>query len=205
MNSASGEIRSRRGRPALFLDRDDTLVADAGYMSRPEQIALLPGVAGALAEARAAGWGLYLVTNQSGIGRGYYTMEDAAACNRRLEALLGVAFDGICIAPERPDEPSRYRKPSPAYVLERIAGDGLDPGRCVVVGDKISDIECGLAAGVRAALVARGSTGEARPDAALYAAERGVPVFPSVAAAVEWALAEKFPAAVNKAERRSVH
>ena len=178
-------------RPAFFFDRDDTLVRDAGYMSRPEQIELLPGAAEALAAARAAGWRLYLVTNQSGIGRGYYAMEDAEACNRRLEALLGVAFDGICIAPERPDEPSRYRKPSPAYVLERVAEDGLDPARCVVVGDKVSDLECGLAAGARAALVARGSTGEPRPDAAAFAAARGVPVFPSAAAAVAAALAEK--------------
>ena len=163
---------------ALFLDRDDTLVRDAGYMSRPEQIKLLPGVADALRDARAAGFRLHLVTNQSGIGRGFYTLADALACNRRLEELLGVAFDGVCIAPERPDEPSRYRKPSPAYLLERIAEDGLDPAACWMVGDKVSDLECGLAAGVRAALVARGSTGSPREDAAAFAAERGIPVFP---------------------------
>ena len=169
---------------ALFLDRDDTLVRDAGYMSRPEQIELLPGVAEALRDARAAGFRLYLVTNQSGIGRGYYTMADALACNRRLEELLGIVFDGVCIAPERPDEPSRYRKPSPAYLLERIAEDGLDPAACRMVGDKVSDLECGLAAGVRAALVARGSTGVPREDAAAFAAERGIPVFESFPAFV---------------------
>ena len=175
-----------RGRPghALFLDRDDTLVRDAGYMSRPEQIELLPGVAEALRDARAAGFRLYLVTNQSGIGRGYYTMADALACNRRLEELLGVGFDGICIAPERPDEPSRYRKPSPAYLLERIAEDGLDPDASWMVGDKVSDLECGLAAGVRAALVARGSAGAPREDAAAFAAARGIPVFDSFPAFV---------------------
>ena len=168
--------------PALFLDRDDTLVHDEGYMSRPEQIRLLPGAAEAVRAARAAGWRLYLVTNQSGIGRGYYALEDALACNRRLEALLGVAFDGACIAPERPDEPSRYRKPSPAYLLERIAEDGLDAARSWMVGDKRSDLECGLAAGVRAALVARGATGAPRPDAAAFADAHGLPIFPSFAA-----------------------
>ena len=169
---------------ALFLDRDDTLVRDAGYMSRPEQIELLPGVAEALRDVRAAGFGLYLVTNQSGINRGYYSLDDALACNRRLEELLGVGFDGVCIAPERPDEPSRYRKPSPAYLQERIAADGLDPAASWMVGDKVSDLECGLAAGVRAALVARGSTGAPREDAAAFAAARGIPVFSSFPAFV---------------------
>lgn len=170
--------------PAFFFDRDDTLVRDEGYMSRPEQIDPLPGAAEAVRLARAAGWRVYLVTNQSGIGRGMYSTADAEACNRRLEELLGVRFDGTCIAPEKPGEPSRYRKPSPAYVLERIAEDGLDPERCVVVGDKVSDLACGLAAGVRAALVARGATGAAREDAAAFAARHGVPVFASALEAV---------------------
>ena len=179
------ESRSLPQTPrALFLDRDDTLVRDAGYMSRPEQIELLPGVAEALRDARGAGFRLYLVTNQSGINRGYYSLDDALACNRRLEELLGVGFDGVCIAPERPDEPSRYRKPSPAYLQERIAEDGLDPSASWMVGDKVSDLECGLAAGVRAAIVARGSTGAPREDAAAFAAARGIPVFSSFPAFV---------------------
>ena len=206
---------------ALFLDRDDTLVRDEGYMSRPEQIELLPGVAEALRAARAAGFRLYLVTNQSGIGRGYYTMADALACNRRLEALVfdpaanepsnlrtfepsnpveaarPRGFDGVCIAPERPDEPSRYRKPSPAYLLERIAEDGLDPARCRMVGDKVSDLACGLAAGVPPVLVARGATGAPREDAAAFAAARGIPVFPSLSAFVS-ALLSRIPAASEK-------
>ena len=190
---------------ALFLDRDDTLVRDAGYMSRPEQIELLPGVAEALRAARDAGLRIYLVTNQSGINRGFYTLADAEACNRRLEALVfdpaanepsnlqafkpsnaarPRGFDGVCIAPERPDEPSRYRKPSPAYLLERIAAEGLDPAACRMVGDKVSDLACGLAAGVPAVLVAQGATGVPRPDAAAFAAERGIPVFPSFPAFV---------------------
>ena len=200
MSAPSPEAPRVRGGGALFLDRDDTLVRDAGYMSRPEQIELLPGVAEALRDARAAGFRLYLVTNQSGINRGFYTLADALACNRRLEDLVfgpttqppnhpttqppAVGFDGVCIAPERPDEPSRYRKPSPAYLLERIAEDGLDPAACRMVGDKVSDLECGLAAGVRAALVARGSTGAPREDAAAFAAEREIPVFPDFPAFV---------------------
>ena len=197
--SRGGAAPATGGR-ALFLDRDDTLVRDAGYMSRPEQIELLPGVADALRTARDAGFRIYLVTNQSGINRGFYTLADAEACNRRLEALVfnpaanepsnaveaarPRGFDGVCIAPERPDEPSRYRKPSPAYLLERIAAEGLDPAACRMVGDKVSDLACGLAAGVPAVLVAQGATGVPRPDAAAFAAERGIPVFPSFPAFV---------------------
>lgn len=197
--SRGGAAPATGGR-ALFLDRDDTLVRDAGYMSRPEQIELLPGVADALRAARDAGFRIYLVTNQSGINRGFYTLADAEACNRRLEALVfdpaanepsnaveaarPRGFDGVCIAPERPDEPSRYRKPSPAYLLERIAAEGLDPAACRMVGDKVSDLACGLAAGVPAVLVAQGATGVPRPDAAAFAAERGIPVFPSFPAFV---------------------
>ena len=223
MAGASRSKSSAGGAPALFLDRDDTIVRDEGYMSRPEQIVLLPGAADALRRARAAGFRLYLVTNQSGINRGFYTLADAEACNRRLEALVfdpvapdgrgrdrGLrsqvadstpilrpatcdlrpeaarprGFDGVCIAPERPDEPSRYRKPSPAYLLERIAAEGLDPAACRMVGDKVSDLACGLAAGVPAVLVAQGATGVPRPDAAAFAAERGIPVFPSFPAFV---------------------
>ncbi len=171
---------------ALFLDRDDTIVRDLGYIGRPEQIALLPGAADALRRAATA-FRLYLVTNQSGIGRGYYTLADAEACNRRVVELLGLpppGFHGVCIAPERPDQPSRYRKPSPAYVLERIAEDGLDPARCHVIGDKRSDLECGLAAGVGAVLVGRAG-GDYRPDALACARANGVPCFPGLPEAVE--------------------
>ena len=210
--SRGGAAPATGGR-ALFLDRDDTLVRDAGYMSRPEQIELLPGVAEALRAARDAGFRIYLVTNQSGINRGFYTLADAEACNRRLEALVfdpaangpsnaveaarPRGFDGVCIAPERPDEPSRYRKPSPAYLLERIAAEGLDPAACRMVGDKVSDLACGLAAGVPPVLVARGATGAPREDAAAFAAARGIPVFPSLSAFVS-ALLSRIPAVPEK-------
>lgn len=179
-------------RPALFLDRDDTLVSDEGYVGDPSRIRPLSCAAGAVRAARAGGFALYLVTNQSGIGRGFYSMDDAVACNRRLEELLfgpgRRGFDGVCIAPERPDEPSRYRKPSPAYLLERIAEDSLDPALCFMIGDKVSDLLCGIDAGVHPMLVARGASGSPRQDAAAFAAERGVPVFRDVAAAVESAV-----------------
>ncbi len=177
-------------KPALFLDRDDTLVFDESYMSRPEQIRLLPGAKEAIKLA-AEHFDLYLLTNQSGINRGYYTFKDAEACNARLLELLELpSFAGICIAPETPDEPSKYRKPSPAYILERIAEDNLDPAKCWIIGDKRSDIECGVNARIGSILVFRGATGAPRESAKQYAELNQIPICASIFDAVNFALAK---------------
>lgn len=177
-------------KPALFLDRDDTLVFDESYMSRPEQIRLLPSAKEAIKLA-AEHFELYLLTNQSGINRGYYTFKDAEACNARLLELLELpSFAGICIAPETPDEPSKYRKPSPAYILERIAEDNLDPAKCWIIGDKRSDIECGVNAKVGSILVFRGATGAPRESAKQYAELNQIPICASIFDAVNFALAK---------------
>ncbi len=177
-------------KPALFLDRDDTLVFDESYMSRPEQIRLLPGAKEALKLA-AEHFELYLLTNQSGINRGYYTFADAEACNARLVELLEIpGFAGICIAPETPDEPSKYRKPSPDYILERIEEDKLDAAKCWIVGDKRSDIECGVNARVGSILVYRGATGAPRESAKEYAEKNQIPICPSILDAVNYAISQ---------------
>lgn len=183
----------------LFLDRDGTIIEDGGYMSRPDQVRLLPGAREALRKA-ALRFRLYLVTNQSGIGRGLYTLADAQACNRRMLELLDMpprAFDGICIAPEHPDEPSPYRKPSPRYVLEAIARDRLDPAACWMVGDRLSDLQCGVDAGIHAALV-RQSEHAATPEVAVYVRDHALPVFDSLAECVD-ALLEKGAGGVRRA------
>ena len=144
---------------ALFLDRDGTLIVDQDYLHDPAGVVLLPGTAEALQRARNLGYRLYLFTNQSGVGRGYFTLDDVARCNARMLELLGLGTDlfaGECIAPEHPDQPSRYRKPSPAYLLETIAADGLDPTRCYMIGDKLADLQAGLSAGINAIAVCTG-------------------------------------------------
>lgn len=173
-------------RAGLFLDRDGTIVEDEGYLHDPARIRLLPGVRDALRKAARA-FRLYLVTNQSGIGRGFYTLADAEACNRRMVELLGFpegAFAGVCIAPEHPDEPSPYRKPSPRYVLEMIARDGLQPDACWMVGDRLSDLQCGVLAGIRAALV-RQSEHSATPEVLEYVRDHALPVYDSLADCVD--------------------
>lgn len=144
---------------ALFLDRDGTLIHDAGYLGNPASVVLLPGVTTALRRARDLGYALFLFTNQSGIGRGYFTLADALACNQRMIDLLDLGpdlFTATCIAPESSDQPSLYRKPSPRFILESIAQYDLDPAHCHMIGDRLSDIEAGLAAGIAAAALCTG-------------------------------------------------
>jgi D-glycero-D-manno-heptose 1,7-bisphosphate phosphatase len=167
---------------ALFLDRDGTLIVDKVYLADPQGVELIAGAAAGLKRARSLGYGLFLFTNQSGIGRGLHSIEDTRRVNARMEEMLGLpapAFDGMCVAPEGPDEPPAYRKPSPRFILETLAERSLDPGRCWMVGDSAADIRAGLAAGIRAATV---RTGRVSPDTLPEVADGTVPVFADFAA-----------------------
>jgi len=144
---------------ALVLDRDGTLITHVPYLADPLQVVLLPGVKDGLRRALAAGMKLFLHSNQSGVGRGYFTMDAVHACNRRLIELLDLGpapFERICIAPEHPDQPSRYRKPSPAFALEIAAAYNLKPEELCYIGDRGADIETASAAGTRGVALATG-------------------------------------------------
>jgi|GEM_PF-375758 len=150
---------------ALFLDRDGTIIYDKEYLADPAGVELIPGAAAALRLALKKGYRLFLFTNQSGIGRGYYTLDDVHACNARMFALLGLAperFTEIGIAPEAysppegEDDAHLYRKPSPRFIREMLAKYALAPAQCWMVGDRESDIVAGQRAGVRTAAVATG-------------------------------------------------
>lgn len=159
MDSAlsAGAAAARPG--ALFLDRDGTLIVDKHYLSDPAGVELLPGVPEALRRARTLGYELFLFTNQSGIGRGMYTLEDSVRCNRRMEELIALpapVFAETCIAPEAPDQPQQYRKPSPRFILETLARYRFDPADCWMVGDNLADVEAGRNAGIRIATVCTG-------------------------------------------------
>jgi D-glycero-D-manno-heptose 1,7-bisphosphate phosphatase len=141
---------------ALFLDRDGTLIEDRHFVGAVDQVALIPGTREAISRLLAAGTKLFMLTNQSGVNRGYFTMTDVEAVNRRMIDLLDLGpepFTRICIAPERPDEPSRYRKPSPRFIEEMVVEHGLSRDAAWMIGDRPSDWEAGLAAGVRVAAV----------------------------------------------------
>jgi D-glycero-D-manno-heptose 1,7-bisphosphate phosphatase len=149
-----------RNCPGLFLDRDGTLMDDPGYVSHPDQVRLIPGIAATLKRFREAGYALVIVTNQSGIGRGLYTWDDydaVAACLVELLAAEGVSFDAVLACGHAPDEGCDWRKPAPGMIREAATLLALDLGRSLLVGDKLSDMEAAAAAGLpRAVHVASG-------------------------------------------------
>lgn len=143
----------------VFLDRDGTLIVDKHYLMDPAGVELIDGVAEAMEKLLRSGAELHLFSNQSGIGRGMYTMREVEACNERLLELLGLGpnvFAGICIAPEAETVEGGYRKPSPRYIDEVLARRKFERGDCVVVGDRRSDWQAGIAAGIGAVAVRTG-------------------------------------------------
>ena len=131
--------------PAVFFDRDGTLMEDADYPRYPSQVAVYADAAPSLARLRAAGFRLVLVTNQSGLGRGYFTELDYRAVHAEFLRQLGPGLlDAAYHCPDAPDAPSTHRKPAPGMVLDAARDLGLDLARSYVVGDKATDV--GLAA-----------------------------------------------------------
>jgi D-glycero-D-manno-heptose 1,7-bisphosphate phosphatase len=179
------EIENRRSkienRGALFLDRDGTLIIDKVYLADPAGVELIPGAAAGLKRAQSLGYKLFLFTNQSGIGRGLHTLDDTHRVNARMFELLDLpasAFTEICIAPEAPGQPVRYRKPSPRFILEQIAQHRLDPAQCWMVGDSAADIGAALAAKIKIAAV---RTGKIDPATLPEIAAHHIPIYPSFA------------------------
>lgn len=174
----------------MFLDRDGTLNVERNYLSDPAQVELLPGVPAALKRLQDARFRLFIVTNQSGIGRGYYAEADLHRVNTRLLEWLaphGVRFDRIYFAPEAPDQPSRGRKPSPQFLFDARDEFGLDLGASYMVGDKLIDLECGWNAGVRRSLLVRTGYGAETERKHREQLGRAV-VLDDLPAAAEWIL-----------------
>lgn len=148
-------------RPAVFLDRDGTLIREREYLSDPGGVELVDGTVEALKKLRGAGYALVITTNQSGIARGYYTEEDYRAVAARLDAILreaGVPVDATHHCPHHPEEtgPCSCRKPATGMHRQAIRRLGLDPVRSWFVGDKLSDLIPARRLGGRAILVRTG-------------------------------------------------
>ncbi len=167
------------GRPAVFLDRDGTIVEDQGYLRDPADVHLLPGAAAAIRRLNEAGLPVVVVTNQSGIARGRLTEADYEATARRLDGLLAAGparLDGRYHCPHLPEitGPCECRKPG-ALLYERAARDlGLDLGRSWWVGDRPRDLEAAARFGGRGILVLTGAgiPASRRPDAAPWPTAR---------------------------------
>ena len=143
---------------SVFLDRDGTIVAEKNYLHRPEDVVVFPDAGAALKRLADAGFMLIIVSNQSGVGRGYFTLADVDRVNERLAnelAQAGVRFEKIYIAPEAPDKPSRGRKPSPQFLFDARKEFNLNLAESFMVGDKLIDLECGWNAGVKQSILVR--------------------------------------------------
>ncbi len=175
---------------AVFLDRDGVLIEERHYLHRVEDVVFIPGAIAALRRLQDAGLRLFIVTNQSGVGRGYFTLAEVERVHAHLLAECarqGVRIEKIYVAPEAPDQPSRGRKPSPQFLFDARDEFGLDLGRSFMIGDKLIDLECGWNAGVQAVLLVR--TGYGAEQERLYAArlDRAV-VVDDLSAAANWIL-----------------
>ena len=143
--------------PAVFVDRDGTLMEDCDYCSRPEQVRIFPGVPHALRRLKSHGFKLIVITNQSGIGRGLFTIEQYRAVEGEVRRQLGGdLIDGSYFCPDVPGQHSNCRKPAPGMILQAKREHRIALPRSFFVGDKETDVECGHNAGVRTIRVQTG-------------------------------------------------
>jgi D-glycero-D-manno-heptose 1,7-bisphosphate phosphatase len=143
--------------PAVFLDRDGTLMRDVDYCGDPQDVHLFPRTAEALRKLKKAGYKLIIVTNQSAIGRGYFNEAAYRAVEREVARQLGEdLIDATYFCPHAPDHECECRKPQPGMIRQGAREHHLDLGRSFFIGDKQSDIECGRNAGVKTVLVRTG-------------------------------------------------
>jgi len=183
-------------RPGVFLDRDGTLIEDVGYLDTLARLALFPWTVDAIRALNRAGLPVAVITNQSGIARGYFTEAFVDETHRALDAALaggGARVDAYYYCPHHPEgavpqfrRPCDCRKPGRALVDRAADALRLDPARSFVVGDKWGDVELARAVGARAILVRTGSGAveERRPRAGLAADA----VVDNLAAAASWIL-----------------
>ena len=177
-------LRNHPPYPAVFFDRDGTLMEDADYCRDPTQVAVFPDARATLRRLKAHGFRLFIVTNQSGIGRGYFTEEDYGRVQAEVSRQLGGdLIDAVYHCPDHPDHATERRKPGAGMILEAAADHGLDLPRSYLVGDHERDLEAGRRAGLAATVLVL--TGQGREHL-----PRGTPDFVAgnLTAAADWIL-----------------
>ncbi|MSU77147.1 MAG: HAD family hydrolase [Gemmataceae bacterium] len=183
-------------RPAVFLDRDGTLNVERSYITRPEDLVLLPGVAAAVSRLQRAGFVCVVVTNQAGVGRGLMTHADLDRVHAELARQLAhdsVTLDGIyfcTFAPSTNDQAAvehPERKPAPGMLLRAACELHLDLTRSWMIGDTLRDILAGQGAGCRECILVR--TGHAIEEEEFHRASPFI-LLDDLSAAVDWILAK---------------
>lgn len=143
--------------PAIFIDRDGTIMEDTDYCSHPKDVRIFPGVPEALRRLKSRGYKLIIITNQSGIGRGLFTPDQYRAVESEVLRQLGDGLvDATYYCPDAPGQHSKCRKPAPGMVLKATRDHQIDLSRSFFIGDKEVDVECAHNAGVRAIRVRTG-------------------------------------------------
>lgn len=187
----------------VFLDRDGTLNQDSGFVKEPDELVMLPGVSEALARLQRAGARLIVLTNQSGVGRGFFSLRDLESIHARLRTVLGqdqVTLDAVYFCPHHPDDNCPCRKPRRGMVDRAVAEHQVDLSRSYLVGDQARDIELARQAGIRSVLVTTGPAGR-QPLAELQS--RGIPpdrTAASLAEAADWILEHEVDAGRDSAD-----
>ncbi len=180
-------------RPALFVDRDGTVIVEKHYLADPDGVELLAGAAGALAEAAALGFAVVIVSNQSGVGRGRMTEADVQAVNHRtlglIEAAGGPLVAGVYYCPHAPDDECRCRKPAPGMLLDAARDLVLDLASSYMIGDKADDIGAGQRAGVRGTILVQTGHGLAQTATAQQLSPSAIVA--DLAAALRWIRADR--------------
>jgi D,D-heptose 1,7-bisphosphate phosphatase len=148
---------TRAKAPAVFLDRDGTLMQDVDYCGDPKDVQVFEGASDALRKLKQHGFKLIVITNQSGIARGYFDEQQYKVVEREVGRQVGEELlDATYYCPHHPSDGCGCRKPKPELVVRAAADHDLDLSRSFFIGDKTSDIECGSNAGVRTVLVRTG-------------------------------------------------
>jgi D-glycero-D-manno-heptose 1,7-bisphosphate phosphatase len=186
-------------RRAVFLDRDGTINVEKDYLYRVDEFEFIPGAPAAIGRLKAAGFLVIVVTNQAGVARGYYDEQAVAVLHAHIQAQLtvsGAAVDGFYLCPHHPTEGLGHyrvhcdcRKGAPGMLLQAAREHGISLTDSFMVGDKVADIEAGVAAGCQPILVRTGYGAKDEPKVAVQFP--GTKVCRDLTAAVEQILTEQ--------------
>jgi len=158
-------------KPYAILDRDGTIIEDVHYLRRPDQVAFIPGAVEALAKLTAHGYGIIIITNQSGVGRGFFAEDEVEKVHEHLRQLLranDIEVEGIYYCPHAPEDDCSCRKPRDGLVRQAAGDLDFSPENCVVIGDKPCDMELGKSLGARTVMVMTGPGRALRQEGEAY-------------------------------------
>jgi D-glycero-D-manno-heptose 1,7-bisphosphate phosphatase len=158
--------------PAIFIDRDGTIMEDTDYCSNPADVRIFPRAVEELRRLKTRGFKLIIITNQSGIGRGLFTLDEYREVESEVLRQLGDGFiDATYYCPDAPGQNSKNRKPAPGMVLQAARDHQIDLSRSFFIGDKEVDVECAHNAGVRAIRVRTGNQRDLTESSADWVAD----------------------------------